>query len=474
VVNYSPLDAARELEFKIGDSETDILVTLDVAALYPKMAAMRGKTRLRKLIVGSVADYLPFPKSWLYPIAKKKELSPWPRDDWHMSFKDLLANDGKYTPHPAPADPWDEVALLQYTGGTTGLPKAAMLTHGCVVAAMAQGQAWTTPYTTPGTEKVVCVLPLFHIYALSGIMLGAVRNGNQLILYPRPDIDLIVGDLTKKKPTFLPGVPTLFTAINKHPKARGLDLKALKICMSGGAPLPVEVQQAFEKLTGATLIEGYGLTETSPTGTICPVDKNVRRVGSCGVPIPGTIVEIRDMEHPDRVLPPGKEHVGEVCIIGPQVMKGYWKKPDETAKVLFDHPASRWKGLRTGDMGYMDADGWLYLVDRSKDLIISSGYNVYPRMIEEAVYEHPAVDECIVIGIPDPYRQEAPKVFVKLKPGASLTFEELKKHLEGKIGKHEMPVALEIRTELPKTPVGKLSKKELKEEERAKAAAKAA
>jgi long-chain acyl-CoA synthetase len=474
VVNYSPLDAARELEFKIGDSETDILVTLDVMALYPKMAAMRGKTRLKKLIVGSIADYLPWPKSWLYPLAKKKEISPWPRDEWHMSFKELLDNNGTYLAHPVEGDLWDEVALLQYTGGTTGLPKAAMLTHGCVVAAMTQGQAWTATRTTPGTEKVVCVLPLFHIYALSGIMLGAVKSGNQLILYPRPDIDMIVKDLPTKKPTFLPGVPTLYTAILKHPKAQGLDLKDLKICMSGGAPLPVEVQQSFEKLTGATLIEGYGLTETSPTGAICPIDKSVRRVGSCGVPMPGTIIEIRDMDNPDRVLPPGKENVGEVCIIGPQVMKGYWKKPDETALVLFDYPGSKWKGLRTGDMGYMDEGGWLYLVDRSKDLIISSGYNVYPRMIEEAVYEIPAVDECIVIGIAHEHRHEAPKVFVKLKPGASLTFDEMMAHLKDKIGKHEMPVALEIRAELPKTPVGKLSKKELKEEERAKAQAKAA
>ncbi|HEY2870331.1 MAG TPA: long-chain fatty acid--CoA ligase [Reyranella sp.] len=472
VVNYSPLDAARELEFKIGDSETDILVTLDVAALYPKMAAMRGKTRLKKLIVGSIADYLPWPKNWLYPIAKKKELSAWPRDDWHVSFKNLLKNDGRYTIHEAPDNLWDEVALLQYTGGTTGLPKAAMLTHGCVVSAMTQGQTWTASYTSPGSEKVVCVLPLFHIYGLSGIMLGAAKSGNQLILYPRPDIDMIVADLVKKKPTFLPGVPTLYTAINKHPKVQGLDLKSLKICLSGGAPLPVEVQSAFEKLTGATLIEGYGLTETSPTGSINPMGE--RRSGSCGVPIPGTLIEIRDMENKDKVLPAGREHVGEVCIIGPQVMKGYWKKPDETEAVLFSHPASNWKGLRTGDMGYMDADGWLYLVDRSKDLIISSGYNVYPRTIEEAVYEHPAVDECIVIGIPDPYRQEAPKVFVKLKPGATLTFDELKAHLDGKIGKHEMPVALEIRADLPKTPVGKLSKKELKEEERAKAQVKAA
>jgi long-chain acyl-CoA synthetase len=470
IVNYSPLDADRELEFKIGDSETDILITLDVAALYPKIARMKGKTRLKKLIVGSIADYLRWPKNWLYPIARKKELSVWPRDDWHMSFRDLLANDGKYQPHPVGDNLWDEVALLQYTGGTTGLPKAAMLTHGCVMAATSQGQAWTAAYTKPGEEKVVCVLPLFHIYALSSVMLGAVRSGNQLILYPRPDIDLIVKDLAGKKPTFLPGVPTLYTAIMKNPKAKDLDLRSLKICLSGGAPLPVEVQQQFEKLTGATLIEGYGLTETSPTGAVCPIDKGMRRAGSCGVPIPGTIIEIRDMENPDRVLPPGKENVGDVCIIGPQVMKGYWKQPEETDKVLFTHPASNWKGLRTGDMGYMDEDGWLYLVDRSKDLIISSGYNVYPRMIEEAVYEHPAVDEVIVIGIPDPYRQEAPKVFVKLKAGKTLTFEELKQHLESRVGKHEMPVAMEVRAELPKTPVGKLSKKELKAEERAKAA----
>jgi long-chain acyl-CoA synthetase len=470
IVNYSPLDADRELEFKIGDSETDILITLDVAALYPKIARMKGKTRLKKLIVGSIADYLRWPKNWLYPIARKKELSVWPRDDWHMSFRDLLANDGKYQPHPAGDNLWDEVALLQYTGGTTGLPKAAMLTHGCVMAATSQGQAWTAAYTKPGEEKVVCVLPLFHIYALSSVMLGAVRSGNQLILYPRPDIDLIVKDLAGKKPTFLPGVPTLYTAIMKNPKAKDLDLRSLKICLSGGAPLPVEVQQQFEKLTGATLIEGYGLTETSPTGAVCPIDKGMRRAGSCGVPIPGTIIEIRDMENPDRVLPPGKENVGDVCIIGPQVMKGYWKQPEETDKVLFTHPASNWKGLRTGDMGYMDEDGWLYLVDRSKDLIISSGYNVYPRMIEEAVYEHPAVDEVIVIGIPDPYRQEAPKVFVKLKAGKTLTFEELKQHLASRVGKHEMPVAMEVRAELPKTPVGKLSKKELKAEERAKAA----
>jgi long-chain acyl-CoA synthetase len=469
VVNYSPLDAERELEHKIEDSETDMLVTLDVTALYPKIAPKLKTTRLKKLIIGSIADYLPFPKNLLYPIVKKKEISKWPRDASHMSFKDLLANDGNYAKPPKPADLWDALALLQYTGGTTGLPKAAMLTHGCIMAAMTQGQNWTRPYTTPGTEKIVCVLPLFHIYALSGIMLGAVRNGNELILYPRPDIDMIIKDLDKKKPTFLPGVPTLYTAISNHPKAKELDLKSLKICLSGGAPLPVEVQQKFEALTGATLVEGYGLTETSPTGCICPVDKSVRRVGSCGVPVPGTVVEIRDLDDPTKKLPMGKDHIGEVCIIGPQVMKGYWKQPEETSKVLFPSGVDNWSRLHTGDTGYMDEDGWVYLVDRKKDLIISSGFNVYPRVIEEACYEHPAVDEVICIGIPDQYRGEAPKVFIKLKPGKSLTFDELKKHLDGKIGKHEMPVAMEIRTELPKTPVGKLSKKELKAEELAKA-----
>lgn len=463
VVNYSPLDAERELEHKISDSETDILVTLDLKLLYPKMAGMLGKTRLKKLIIGNVGDYLPFPKNWLYPLAKRADLAPWPRDERHLRFKDLLDNDGQYQRHKLKDNLWDEVALLQYTGGTTGLPKAAMLTHGCIMAAMSQGEAWTKAYTTPGTERVVCVLPLFHIYALSGIMLGAVRNGNELILYPRPDIDQIIADLERKKPTFLPGVPTLFTAINNHPKAKGLDLKSLKICMSGGAPLPVEVQQKFEALTGATLIEGYGLTETSPTGCICPIDKSARRVGSCGVPMPGTVVEIRHIDHPDQLMPTGE--IGEVCIIGPQVMKGYWKKPEETAKVLFPSEGSNWMRLHTGDTGYIDKDGWVFLVDRKKDLIISSGFNVYPRVIEEATWEHPAVEEVICIGIPDEYRGEAPKVFIKLKPGQTLTFDELKQHLEGKIGKHEMPVAMEIRPELPKTPVGKLSKKELKAEE---------
>ncbi len=474
VVNYSPLDAERELEHKIEDSETDFLVTLDVTALYPKIAPKLKNTRLKKLIIGSIADYLPFPKNLLYPLAKKKEISKWPHDAGHMSFKELLNNDGKYQRYPVAGDLFDAVALLQYTGGTTGLPKAAMLTHGCIMAAMTQGQTWTSPYTNPGHEKVVCVLPLFHIYALSGIMLNAVRNGNEIILYPRPDIDMIIKDLDKKKPTFLPGVPTLYTAITNHPKAKELDLKSLKICLSGGAPLPVEVQQKFEALTGATLVEGYGLTETSPTGTICPVDKSVRRVGSCGVPMPGTVVEIRDLEDPNKLLPIGKANVGEVCIIGPQVMKGYWKKPEETDKVLFPSGFNNWARLHTGDTGYMDEDGWLYLVDRKKDLIISSGFNVYPRVIEEACYEHPSVDEVICIGIPDQYRGEVPKVFIKLKPGKTLTFDELKKHLEGKLGKHEMPVAMEIRNELPKTPVGKLSKKELKAEEIAKAKAKVA
>ena len=474
VVNYSPLDAERELEHKIADSETDFLVTLDLKLLYPKMKAMLGKTRLKKLIVGSVADYLPFPKNLLYPLAKKADFDAVANDAQNMRFKALLANDGKYKPYPLKGDTWDEVAVLQYTGGTTGLPKAAMLTHGCIMSAMTQISAWAVPYTTAGTERVVLVLPLFHIYALSAVMLAAAKSGNELIMYPRPDLNQMMIDIPRKKITMLPGVPTLFTGIINHPKVKETDLHSLKFCSSGGAPLPIDVQTKFEDMTGALLGEGYGLTETSPSGTVTPMDKAVRRPGSCGVPLPATVIEIRDLEDANKLLPVGKEHVGEVCIIGPQIMKGYWKKDDETAKVLYPSGINNWTRLHTGDTGYMDADGWLFLVDRKKDLIISSGYNVYPRVIEEACYEHPAVEECIAIGIFDQYKGEAPKVFIKLKPGKTLTFEELKAHLATRVGKMEMPVAMEIRAELPKTPVGKLSKKELKAEEAAKHKAAAA
>ena len=453
VVNYSPLDAARELEFKIGDSETDILVTLDVAALYPKMAAMRGKTRLKKLIVGSIADYLPWPKNWLYPIAKKKEISQWPRDDWHMSFKDLLANDGKFQSHPAPADLWDEVAVLQYTGGTTGLPKAAMLTHGSIASAMAQGLAWTAPYTQAGEEKVVCVLPLFHIYALTTILIRHLSLGNEILLRFRFDAETTIRDIAEKKATLMLGVPTMYIALLQHPEIGKRDLSSLRLVTCGGASLPVEVEQSFQKITGFRVGGGWGMTETSPAGTNLPLQGDWKS-GSIGMPLPGIVMEVVALDDPRRVLGPNEK--GEFRIKGPNVMKGYWKKPKETEEAFVDGY------LLTGDIGYMDERGYFFLVDRKKDMIISGGFNVFPSEVEQVIWGHPAVQECAVIGVPDDKWGEAVKAVIELKPGASVEAAQIIACCKEALGSVKAPKSVEFWDVLPRTAVGKVSKKDIR------------
>ena len=460
VVNYSPLLAEEELIYQIDDSETDIMVTIDVVSIYPKLAGILAQTRLKKVVVAKFAEVLPFPKNLLYPLFKRKLIAPVANNDKHMRYAELLDNDGAYEKQTL-GDLADTIAMLQYTGGTTGRPKGAMLTHGCITAADAIYGEWSKQYDIDKSDDdaVILVLPIFHIFGLSAILLGCIRNLTPVILQPRPDIDAILNDIQNKRPTVLPGVPTLFTAIANHPKAAEVDFSCLKYCISGGAPLPIEVRERFQKLAGVNVLEGYGLTETSPAAT-----GNLRhgtyKDGSCGVPLPGTEIEIRDLEDHGVVKPVGE--LGEICIRGPQLMKGYWKNPEETAQVLRDG----W--LFTGDTGYMDEDGFLFIVDRTKDLIISSGYNVYPRHVEEAVYQHPAVAAVTVIGIPDDYRGEAAKAFVELRDGASLTLEELTDFLKDKIARYEMPSQMEVRDELPRTPVGKLSKKELVAEEAAK------
>ncbi|MFP5472910.1 MAG: long-chain-fatty-acid--CoA ligase [Gammaproteobacteria bacterium] len=465
VVNYSPLDAAKVLEHKIEDSQTDFLITLDMKALYPQMAAMLGKTRLKKLVVGNLAEMTGAPEQVAAAQKAQGETVDIPADDHHVRFAQLLDNDGKYTAHPI-ADPGETIALLQYTGGTTGLPKGAMLTHGNLSAACEQvvaTQFGTPPVLAMGQEKVLAVLPPFHIYALTVNLLLGVRLAAELVQHVRFDPKAALKDISEKKLTIFCGVPTMFTAVINDPEAGNYDLHSLKLCNSGGAPLPVEVGEQFMKVTGTWLTEGWGMTETSPTGTFTPSER--RKAGSCGIPYPNVVIKMLDPIDSTQYVAQGEK--GEMCSSGPNVMKGYWKKEQATAdSTTFD-------GLfRTGDVGYMDEEGYVFIVDRTKDMLLCSGYNVYPRVLEEAIYQHPAVQEVAVIGIPDAYRGQSPKAFVTLKSGAEpFTLEQFQAFLKDKLGKHEMVQALEIRAELPKTAVGKLSKKDLVDEEARKRAA---
>jgi long-chain acyl-CoA synthetase len=456
VVNYSPLYSEEQLLHQIEDSHTDMMVTLHLNVLYPKMETMLRESRLTRLIVGTMQEVLPFPKSWLFPLVKRKDIAKVPNDAQHVSFKHLLNNDGR--PVKVEIDPDEDIAVLQYTGGTTGVSKGAMLTHGNLYANAKQTTMWMPDYA-PGGERMMGVLPFFHVFAMTVVMNNSINIGAEIVMHPRFELEAVMKDIPKKKPTLLPGVPTMYTAIANHPAAPTADLGSIKFCMSGGAPLPVEVKQRFEQMTGAKVFEGYGLTESSPVATCNPI-QGVNKPGSIGQPVPGTEILIFDREDPMKPMPTGE--AGEICIKGPQVMKGYWQRPDETAATLLDGR------LRTGDVGYMDEDGYTFIIDRMKDLILCGGFNVYPRHVEEAIYQHPAVAEVTVIGVPDEYRGEAVKAFVKLKDGETVDQAKLLEFLQPKLGRHEMPREIEFRGELPKTMIGKLSKKELVAEEQAK------
>ena len=457
VVNFNPLYAEKELVKQIEDSQVDIMFCLDVAAIYDKLAKMLGQTRLKKIVVCRMQDILPFPKNLLFPFVKAKDLGKIPADQHHVRFKDLTANDGRYD--KVPVNPVEDVAVLQYTGGTTGVPKGAMLTHANLSANTAQIRMWF-PEAREGQERMLGVLPLFHVFAMTGVMNLTIRLGGEMILLPRFELEQVLKTIDAKKPTLFPAVPTIYTAINNHKERDRYDLSSIRFCISGGAPLPVDVKETFERVTGCSLVEGYGLSETSPVAVVNPMG-GVSKPGSIGLPVPGTRIEIVDLDDLSTPVPQGER--GEICIVGPQVMKGYWNRPDETAKVLSPDGL-----LHTGDVGTMDADGFVFIVDRIKDMIIASGFKVYPRMVEEAIYLHPAVEETIVIGVDDPYRGQAPKAFIKVKKGMTLTEAEIREFLKDKLSKIEVPEHYEFRDELPKTLIGKLSKKELKQEEAAK------
>jgi long-chain acyl-CoA synthetase len=340
-----------------------------------------------------------------------------------------------------------------------------MLTHSNLTSTISIYDAWGKipgAELHDGDERIIMALPLFHIFALGTIMTRAVRHGFTLILKPRWDTEDILNTIDKAKPRTFSGVPTMYRAMASHPRAKTVDFSSLHYCGSGGAPLPAELKEEWQKLTGVELLEGWGMTETAPAGTANIPEKT--RSGSAGVPLPGVELEIRDLDDPHRKMPPGER--GEMCIKGPNVFQGYYKQDQATAESFVDG------FFRTGDIGYLDEDGFLYIVDRKKDMILSGGFNVYPRNIEEAIYEHPAVEEVIVIGIPDTYRGESAKAFVTLRPGhAVFTLDELRDFLNDKLARYELPAALEFREVLPKTAVGKLWKKPLVDEERAKAAA---
>ena len=452
IVHLSPLDAERELAYKLKDSGARIVVTTNFPVMFPRIQKLKQAGHLDRLIVGDDAIWGPA----FVPLEKFDE------NETVHSFARLLENDGKDRDFPNVAP--EDLALLQYTGGTTGAPKGAMLTHANLTASVSIYQAWHDGqgHSRHGEDRVICVLPLFHIYALSSVMLRCLQAGNELLLRPRFDVETTLRDIEVKKATTFPGVPTMWIALSAVPDIDKRDLSSLRFCYSGGAPLPVEVAQRFERLTGYSIRGGWGMTETAPAGTNLPQMGPVR-AGTIGVPLPGIEIDVVAVDDPHRVL--GFGEVGEMRIKGPNVFKGYWNRPEETAAAFVDG------FFLTGDIVYMDEDGYLFLVDRKKDMIISGGFNVYPQMVEQAIYEHPDVEEVMVIGVPDAYRGESGKAFVRLRANApTLTIEALQAFLADKIGKHEMPTELEIRPYLPRTSVGKLSKKELVEEEKQKRA----
>jgi len=449
LVHLSPLDGEIALSHKLSDSGARVLVTSNLSALLPTALKFLDKGLLDRLIVceddcwGSVGT----------------PQTPLPDHPAIVTFRRFI--DGATRPSRWPGIDADDVALLQYTGGTTGLPKGAMLSHGNLTAAVSVYDVWGGPARAEraAIERVICVLPLFHIFALTVVLLSSIRRGHLISLHQRFDVEAVMRDIEVKRATAFPGVPTMWIAIAALPDLDKRDLSSLVSCGSGGAPLPVEVAKIFERKVGMKLKSGWGMTETCSPGTAHPTE-GPDKPGSIGLMLPGIEMDVVSLDDPRQLMSVGE--VGEIRIRGPNVTRGYWNRPTETAEAFVGDR------FLTGDIGYVDTDGYFYLVDRKKDMIISGGFNVYPQMIEQAIYTHPSAQEVIVIGIADDYRGEAAKAFVKLRDGEQpFTLEDLRAFLTGKIGKHELPVALEFVDELPRTPVGKLSRHELRQRQAA-------
>jgi long-chain acyl-CoA synthetase len=456
VVNFNPLYSEKEIAHQLKDAKVEVMFTVNLRLTYGKLLPFIGNSSLRKIVMCQFQEAMGLTKRALFTAAKQKDILNAPKDSYHVALNDLLASpDLIVSPNVRPDF---DVAVLQYTGGTTGVPKGTMLTHSNLHINVQQCTRWMVGLK-PGEETMMAVIPFFHVFAMTVCMNLAIANGMRIIIHPRFDIKQVLADIDGKKPTLMPGVSTLYATICNARNLDKYDLKSIKFCISGGGPLPVEVKQKFEALTHCTLVEGYGLTESSPVTHCNPlVGENV--TGSIGLPFPGTLCEVIDKD--DHITPMKVGEVGEICLRGPQVMMGYLDKQEETDLVL------RNGRLHTGDLGYMDERGYFYIVDRLKEMIIVGGYNVYPRNVEEVIYTHEAVAECAVIGLEHPTRGQMIKAYVVLKEGQAVSEGELKTYLKTRMSNYAVPHAVEFRKELPKSMIGKILKKELVAEEKAK------
>jgi long-chain acyl-CoA synthetase len=460
VVNINPTYTSRELAHQLNDAGAETIVLLNL--FWPRLREVRTETPLKRVIVAHVFDTLPFPSNLLVKSSQKKTpewVDVHPEQDTFF-FSHLLEKYGP-TPPKATITP-DDVALFQYTGGTTGLPKAAMLTHRNLVSNTLQINAFL-PSGAPGGEKMMAAIPFFHVYGMTVAMLYGLYLGAELIIVPNPrPIDNVMTIMQKERATLYPGVPAMYIGIINHKDVAKYDLRSIKACLSGSAPLPMDVQEKFGSITGGRLVEGFGMTELSPVSHANPVFGK-RKAGSIGVPLSDTEAKIVDMET-GATLPFDGEAQGELCVRGPQVMKGYWNRPEETAETI---DAEGW--LHTGDICTVDAEGYFYIVDRKKDMINASGFKVLPRDVEEVLFMHPKVMEAVVAGIPHPTRgDDTVKAYVVPKAGENPTAEEIREFCKLHLAGYKVPRDVEFRAELPKTMVGKVLRRVLVEEEKAK------
>ncbi|PAK42674.1 long-chain-fatty-acid--CoA ligase [Peribacillus simplex] len=459
VVQTNPTYTERELEYQMKDSGAKMILVMDI--LFPRVSAVASRTDIEHIIVTAIKEYLPFPKNLIYPFIQKKQYGiviNVEHEGNHHLFSEIMKRKITEEVDTVPIDVNNDLALLQYTGGTTGFPKGVMLTHKNLLANTKMCNAWLYK-NKRGEERILAILPFFHVYGMTTVLVLSVMEGNTMIIMPKFDVEATLKTIQKQKPTMFPGAPTMYIGLLNHPDIAKYDLSSINACISGSASLPLEVQEQFEKITGGKLVEGYGLSETSPVTHANFIWDQPRVKGSVGLPWPDTDSAILSLESYEE-LPPNE--IGEIAIKGPQVMKGYWNRPDETEKTF----KNGW--LLTGDLGYMDEQGFFYVVERKKDTIIAGGFNIYPREVEEVLYEHEAIQEVVVAGIPDPYRGETVKAYVVLKKNARVTEEELNEFARKNLASYKVPRSYEFRDELPKTTIGKILRRVLIEEEKKK------